>query len=50
VDEVDGLNLRAGSKHHQHLIEIKKGDGDQTKFALVEFELPDTENNTAESQ
>jgi hypothetical protein len=50
VDEVDGLNLRAGSKHHQHLIEIKKGDGDQTKFALVELELPDTDDNSSESQ
>jgi hypothetical protein len=50
VDEVDGLNLRAGSKHHQHLIEIKKGNGDQTKFALVELELPDTGDNSSESQ
>lgn len=50
VDESDGLNLRAGSKHHQHLIEIKKGDGDKTKFALVELELPDTGDSSSESQ
>jgi len=50
VHQSDGLNLRAGSKHHQHLIEIKKGDSNNTKFALVELELPEAEDNSSESQ
>jgi hypothetical protein len=50
VDESDGLNLRAGSKRHQHLIEIKKGDSSNTKFSLVELELPDIEDNSSDSQ
>jgi hypothetical protein len=51
VDETDGLNLRAGSKHHQHIVEIKKSDSNSTHFALVELELPaDSGDSFSESQ
>jgi hypothetical protein len=38
-DEMD-FNLRAGSKHHQHIFAIKKNSGDGTRFSLVELQLP----------
>jgi hypothetical protein len=41
ADQNDDLSLRAGSKHHQHLVAFKKGDSGKTKFALVELQLPD---------
>jgi hypothetical protein len=33
------FNLRAGSKHHQHIFAIKEG-GPGTRFTLVEIQLP----------
>jgi hypothetical protein len=52
IDEGDDLSLRAGSKHHQHLVGFKKGSGDNTKFALVELQLPDAvdDNDSSASQ
>ncbi len=52
VDEADDLSLRAGSRHHQHLVGFKKGDNEHTKFALVELQLPDgvDDNDSSESQ
>jgi hypothetical protein len=52
VDEGDDLSLRAGSKHHQHIVGFKKGNNGDTKFALVEVQLPDAvdDNDSAESQ
>jgi hypothetical protein len=52
IDEADDLSLRAGSKHHQHLVGFKKGSGDNTKFALVELQLPDAvdDNDSSASQ
>lgn len=45
----DALNLKAGSKHHQHIFAIKKG-GSGTRFSLVELELPeDLDNNSGTS-
>ena len=35
----DALTLRAGSKHHQHILAIKNG-GPGTRFSLVELQLP----------
>lgn len=35
----DAFNLRAGSKHHQHIVAIKNG-GAGTRFTLVEIQLP----------
>lgn len=47
----NGLNLRAGSKRHQHLVEIKKNDSNNTHFALVELELPgDSDDSSSDSQ
>ena len=52
VDEGDDLSLRAGSKHHQHLVGFKKGNSGDTKFALVELQLPDgiDDNDSSASQ
>jgi hypothetical protein len=52
VDEADDLSLRAGSKHHQHLVGFKKGNASNTKFALVELQLPEgiDDNDSSESQ
>ncbi len=35
----DAFTLRAGSKHHQHIMAIKNG-GPGTRFSLVEIQLP----------
>lgn len=39
VSEGDDLTLRAGSKRHQHIFAIKN-EGEGTRFALVELQLP----------
>ncbi len=49
IDEADDLSLRAGSKHHQHLVGLKKGDHEHTKFALVELQLPDAIEDSGDS-
>jgi hypothetical protein len=33
-------SLKAGSKHHQHIVGIEKNDSPETVFSLVEIELP----------
>jgi hypothetical protein len=33
-------SLKAGSKHHQHIVGIEKSDGPGTTFSLVEIDLP----------
>ncbi|AXC11552.1 hypothetical protein ACPOL_2228 [Acidisarcina polymorpha] len=33
-------SLKAGSKHHQHIVGIEKHDGPGTVFSLVEIDLP----------
>jgi hypothetical protein len=40
VDASDGLTLRAGSRHHQHIVGIEKSTGPGTRFALIELQLP----------
>lgn len=35
-----GLELKAGSKHHQHIVGIEDTKGGNTKFGLVELQLP----------
>jgi hypothetical protein len=37
----DSLSLRAGSRHHQHIIGIEKDNGTGTRFSLVELQLPE---------
>ena len=47
----DGLTLKAGSRHHQHLMGIEKNSGPGTRFALVELQLPTSiDKNTSKSQ
>ncbi|HEY1768610.1 MAG TPA: hypothetical protein VGG26_13200 [Terracidiphilus sp.] len=40
VNVSDGLMLKAGSRHHQHILGIKHNDGPGTRFALIELQLP----------
>jgi len=42
-------SLKAGSKHHQHIVGIEKADGPGTTFSLVEIDLPISEDGKAES-
>ncbi|HVW78136.1 MAG TPA: hypothetical protein VHB45_11035 [Alloacidobacterium sp.] len=48
-DTEDGLNLRAGSRHHQHIVGFKSSNSG-SKFTLVELELPESDGNSQESQ
>jgi hypothetical protein len=41
VSSDDELSLRAGSRHHQHIVGIKKSTGTGTRFSLVELQLPE---------
>jgi hypothetical protein len=34
------LQLKAGSRHHQHLVLFKDGSGGQTRFSLIALDLP----------
>jgi len=34
------LQLKAGSRHHQHLVLFKDGSGSQTHFSLIALDLP----------
>jgi hypothetical protein len=38
-------SLKAGSKHHQHIMGIEKSDGPDTVFSLVEIDLPITSDD-----
>ncbi|HTZ89430.1 MAG TPA: hypothetical protein VMA71_03765 [Alloacidobacterium sp.] len=51
-DDNDDFSLRAGSRHHQHLVGFKKGSGGNTRFALVELQLPEAvdDNSSSSSQ
>lgn len=40
VDLSSDLTLKAGSRHHQHILGIEKKDGSGTRFALIELQLP----------
>jgi len=40
VDISGNLMLKAGSRHHQHILGIEKNDGSGTRFALIELQLP----------
>lgn len=40
-----GLNLKAGSRHHQHIVGIKNNSGPGTRFALIELQLPSAIDN-----
>lgn len=36
----DSLELKAGSKRHQHIVGFENSEGGQTRFALVALDLP----------
>ena len=40
VQVSDNLSLKAGSRHHQHMVSIEKNSGFGTRFALIELQLP----------
>lgn len=40
VDLSNDLTLKAGSRHHQHILGIEKNEGSGTRFALIELQLP----------
>ncbi|HEX3436941.1 MAG TPA: hypothetical protein VHT24_09245 [Pseudacidobacterium sp.] len=47
----DGRSLRAGSQQHQHIVGIDKDStGANTRFSMVELELPEGLENSGESQ
>ena len=39
-DNEGGFNLRAGSKRHQHIVQLRSGDGGGTEFTLLRLDLP----------
>jgi len=41
----NGLELKAGSKRHQHIVGFESGSGGQTHFALVALDLPSSSDN-----
>lgn len=45
------LSLKAGSRHHQHVVALEDKSGSETRFALIELHLPGSiDNNTSKSQ
>lgn len=50
TEMTDNLNVRAGSSHHQHIVEIKKSDGNSTRFGLIELQLPEGLDDSSASQ
>jgi hypothetical protein len=40
VSDDSSLSLRAGSRHHQHIFALDKGHDAETRFSLVELQLP----------
>ncbi len=45
----DSLELKAGSKRHQHIVGFQKPKGSQTRFALVELDLPGATSGSGKS-
>ena len=46
----DSLELKAGSKRHQHIIGFEEPKDGQTRFAMVALDLPvGTDMNTGKS-
>lgn len=44
------MSLKAGSKHHQHVVAIEDKNGSETRFALIELQLPDSADNSSKSE
>jgi hypothetical protein len=49
VDLSDKLNLKAGSKRHQHIVGFEDSGKDRTRFALVALDLPAGVENSGTS-
>lgn len=49
IDDDSGLTLRAGSKHHQHILAFKT-TSEGTKYSLVELELPEGLDNSSDAK
>jgi hypothetical protein len=45
----NGLELKAGSKRHQHVVGFERPNGSQTRFALVALDLPAVVNSGSET-
>jgi hypothetical protein len=43
------LTLRAGSRHHQHILGIENSKRNETRFALIELQLPTALDNDKNS-
>lgn len=43
-------SLKAGSKHHQHVVAIEDKSSSQTRFALIELQLPESADSSSKSQ
>jgi hypothetical protein len=39
-EDSEGVTLKAGSRHHQHILGVEKNSGPGTRFALIELQLP----------
>jgi hypothetical protein len=45
----EGLQLKAGSKRHQHIVGLESPKDNQTRFALVSLDLPAVVNSGSET-
>lgn len=43
------LQLKAGSRHHQHIVAFKNSDSSATRFALIMLDLPRTDDSKQET-
>lgn len=51
VQVSEKLSLKAGSKHHQHVVVIEDNSGTGTHFGLIELQLPDSvDKNSGKSE
>jgi hypothetical protein len=45
----DDLELKAGSKHHQHIVALKAQNAAETRFTLIALDLPHGDNEHQET-
>lgn len=51
VDVSGNLSLKAGSRHHQHVVALEDKSSSETRFALIELQLPESmDKDTPKSQ
>jgi len=49
ASEHGGYELKAGSAHHQHIVAFKKPSPGQTRFTLVDLDLPNVSGGSSSS-